>query len=50
MTQKIVVWKNKSTGKTGHGESMEEKLADEWVKYGNKEYPNIHHWAEVTQK
>ena len=43
MAKKIVFWKNKHTGKTGHGESMEEELANAWVDYGNREYPYIKH-------
>lgn len=45
MNEKVVFWEDKFTGKTGHGESMGEGLANVWVKYGNKEYPNIFHQA-----
>ena len=45
MVKKIVFWKNKNTGKTGHGEPIEEKLANAWVDYGNSEFPYINHQA-----
>ena len=45
MVEKIVFWKNKHTGETGHGDPMEDGLANEWVKYGNREFPYINHQA-----
>jgi len=43
MIKKIVFWKHKTTGKSGHSIPIEENLADAWVEYANRKYPDIHH-------
>jgi hypothetical protein len=43
--KKIVYWKSKITGIKGCGNPLPTDLADAWVIYGNKKYPNILHKA-----
>jgi hypothetical protein len=41
--KKIVCWESKITGIKGHGNPLPADLADIWVKYGNKNFPDIEH-------
>lgn len=43
----IVHWKSVITGKTGHGEPIEDKAALSWIKFLNKKYRNLMHWGQV---
>jgi hypothetical protein len=41
----VVYWRSKITGHTGHGQPMPEKVAVAAAAKGNREHPDIEHWA-----
>ena len=50
--KKIVFWRSKLTGKTGHGMPIKEEFAKYGVENGNKEYPETYHQmvdADITK-
>ena len=41
-----VCWSN-TTGNSGHGQYMEEELAEAWLAEGRAKYPNLDYWLEA---
>lgn len=39
-------WKNRKTGKTGHGTAEGEEIAQAWVERMDEKYPDLEHWYE----